>query len=155
MAATAQENAALVRRFLTNVVGGGDTESVSIFLADDVVNHHHVFGNGRGQEAVLGLGWRVLAAADIDVEIAEVVANEERVAVRGTVSGSHCESLMDLAPTGASFEIAHVWFCGLDNGRITEIHSFPDGLGLMQQLGAIPERTRKRTPTQPNESQRQ
>lgn len=150
---TPQENASLVRRFLTNVVAGGDTDAVSVFLGNDVVDHNLVFGDGRDHEGATALGWRVLAAADVDVDIAEVVATEERVAVRATVTGTHRESLMDLVPTGASFEIAYVWFCRIDDGRIVEIWSLPDGLGLLQQLGALPELPSNRSPTDPTENQ--
>ena len=141
MVATPRENAALVRGFLTDVVSGGDTDAVSAFLAEAAVDHNLVFGadRDRGREAVTALGWRVLAAADIDLDIEAVVATDDLVAVRGTVAGTHRESLMDLAPTGRSFEIAYAWFFRIEEGRIVEIHSLPDGLGLMRQLGALPE----------------
>lgn len=133
-----RENAALVRRFLTDVVAGGDTNAVDGFLAADVANHNAVFGDTQGHETVTALGCQVLAAADVDINVTDVVATDDRVAVRGTVTGTHRESLMDLAPTGRSFEIAYAWFCRIENGQIVEIWSLPDGLGLMQQLGAIP-----------------
>lgn len=70
--------------------------------------------------------------------LTDVVA-DERVAVRATVTGTHRESLVDLAPNGASFEITYVWFGRIEDGRIAEMWSLPDGLGLLQQLDAIPE----------------
>jgi ketosteroid isomerase-like protein len=149
MAATPRENAALVRRFLTDVVAGGDTDAVDGFLAEDVTASNPVFRPVSGHEPVTALGWRVLAAADIDVVIDDTVATADRVAVRATVTGTHRESLMDLAPTGRSFEIAYAWFCHVENGRITAIHSLPDGLGLLRQLGAIPDGTADRSPTRP------
>lgn len=145
MTATPRENAALTRRFLTDVVAGGDTDAVSVFLAEDVVDHHLVFGDETGPEWTTALGWRVLASSDVTVDLTDVVATEDRVAVRGTVSGTHRESLMDLAPTGEPFRIAYVWFCRIGDGRITELWSLPDGLGLVQQLGAIPERPPSRS----------
>lgn len=151
MAPTPRENAALVRRFLTDVVAGGDTDAAGTFLADDVVDRNLVFGNGRGRAAVTALGWRVLAAADVDVDLQTVVATGDRAAVCGAVSGTHRESLMDLAPTGATFEIAYAWFCRIDDGQIAEIRSLPDGLGLMQQLGAVPELPANRSLTDPTE----
>lgn len=137
MSPTALENAALVRGFLTDVVDGGDTAAASVFLAPDVVDHHLVFGTGRDDE-IGGLGWRVLAAADVAVDVEDVVATDDRAGVRGTVRGTHRESLMDLAPTGALFEIPYAWFFRLDDGVIAEIWSLPDGLGLMRQLDAVP-----------------
>jgi len=141
MLPTTRENAALVRRFLTDVVVGGDTDALDAFVTEDVVDHNLVFGDGHGREVVTALGWSVLAAADVDVEIEDVVAADDKVAVRATVTGIHEQSLMDLAPTGASFEIGYVWFCRIEDGRIAESWSMPDGLGLMQNLGAIPERS--------------
>jgi predicted ester cyclase len=136
-----REHAALVRRFLTDVIVGGDTDALDAFVTEDVVDHNLVFGDGRGRETVTMLGWSALAAADVDVETEDVVAADDTVAVRATVTGTHEQSLMDLAPTGAAFEIAYVWFCRIDDGRIVEFWSMPDGLGLMQDLGAIPERS--------------
>lgn len=148
---TPQENAALVRRFLTDVVVGGDTDAIEAFLTDDPVDHNLVLGERRGREPMTSLGWRVLAAADVGVEIDDVVAAGELVAVRGTVTGTHTESLVELAPTGRSFEIDYVWFCRIQNGRIAEIWSLPDGLGLMQQLGALPDPTVNRLRTERNQ----
>lgn len=139
MAVSARENAALVRRFLTDVVAGGDLAAVDGFLADDVIERHPIFEGTAGHSPAADLCWRVLAAADVDVTIEEVVATTDRVAVRGIVSGTHHESLLDLAPTGRSFEIAHTWFCRVDDDQISAIWSLPDGLRLLQQIGAPPE----------------
>lgn len=151
MTATPEENAALVRGFLVDVVAGGDTDAVPIFLADDVDEHNPIFGTSPERADVATLGWQVLATADIDIEIADVIATDEAVAVRASVRGTHRESLMNLAPTGASFDIPYAWFCGIENRRIAEIWSLPDGLGLMQQVGALPERSADRSLTKPTE----
>lgn len=92
-----------------------------------------------------------MAGADINLEFNVVLATDDRVAVRATVSGTHRESMMDLAPTGRSFEIAYARFCRIENGRIVEILSLPDGLELMQQIGAIPEGVRRRSLSPPTE----
>lgn len=135
MTTTPEENRALVRRFLTDVVAGGDTDAAGAFVTEDVDEHNLVFGDGH--DDVTASGGRVLAAADVEVAIEEVVATDDRVAVRATVTGTHRGSLVNLAPTGESFEIAYAWFCRIDDGQIAEIWSLPDGLGLMQQLGVV------------------
>ncbi len=139
MASTARENAALVRRFLTDVLACGDTAAVTELLAADAGDHHLVFEGTRRREEVTWAGWCALAGADIDLSVADVMASDDRVAVRGRVTGTHRESLMDLAPTGRSFEIACAWFFRIENDRIAEIWSLPDGLGLLRQLDAVPE----------------
>ena len=148
MASTQRENAALVRRFLTDVVAGGDTNAVADFLTASVVDHHLVFDGPQSCETLKGLGWHVLAGADVNLDVEDTVASEDRVAVRGRVIGTHEESLVDLAPTGRSFEIACAWFCRIEDDRIAEIWSLSDGLGLLKQLDAVPEGFPKRT--QPN-----
>lgn len=93
----------------------------------------------------------MLAAADVDVTVEDVVATDDRVAMRATVAGTHRESLMDLAPTGRSFEIAYAWFYRIDDGRIAVIHSLPDGLGLLRQVGALPKQSTNPSPIHPTE----
>lgn len=139
MDSTPRENAALVRTFLTDIIAGGDTDALGIFVADDAVDHHPSVGMLPGVETASPGCSHVLAAADIDVTIDAIVAAEEKVAIRGTVTGIHRESLVDLVPTGRSFEIPVAWFCRIEDGRIAEMWSLPDGLELMRQLDAIPE----------------
>jgi ketosteroid isomerase-like protein len=148
MVPTAQENAALVRRFLTDVVARGDTDAVADLLVAGAEDHHLVFDGAQSKGTMAGLGWHALAGADVDVHVEDVIASDDRVAVRGRVTGTHRESLMDLAPTGRSFEIACAWFFHVEDDRIAEIWSLPDGLGLLEQLDAVPEEFPKRT--QPN-----
>jgi predicted ester cyclase len=138
---TPAENAALVRRFLTDVVAGGDHDALDAFVTDDVVDHNLVFGDEEARNAGDVFGQSVLAAVgDVGVEIEEVVAADSIVAVRATVSGSYRRSLLDFAQTRPSFEIAYAWFYRIEDGRIAEVWSLPDGLGLVQQLDATPDR---------------
>ena len=148
MASTQQENAALVRRFLTDVVARGDTDAVADLLAAGAEDHHLVFDGAQSKGTMAGLGWHALAGADVDVHVEDVIASDDRVAVRGRVTGTHRESLVDLAPTGRSFEIACAWFFHVEDDRIAEIWSLPDGLRLLRQLDAVPDEFPKQT--QPN-----
>lgn len=137
MAPKSQENAALVQEFLSKVVAGGDTDALGMFLTDDAVHSRPALASPTGIKHASAEEWLILAAADVDISIEGVVAADDRVAIRGRVTGTHRESLMDLVPTGRSFEIAIAWFCRVENGRIGEIWSLPDRLGLMRQLEAV------------------
>lgn len=155
MAPKSRENAALARRFLTDVIGCGDTNAVAEFLTADAGDHHLVFGDAQHQGTVTELGWQALAGADADVHVVDVIASEDRVALRGRVTGTHQASLMDLAPTGRSFEIPCAWFCRIENDRIAEVWSLPDGLGLLKQLDAVPEEFPTRSLPDPSQGQQQ
>lgn len=141
MVSTQQENAALVREFLTDVVAGGDTDALGVFLAEDAVDHQPVLEERWDSETATTTDWSALAAADVDITIDDVVAADDTVAVRGTVTGIHRESLVDLVPTGRSFEIAIAWFCRIENSRIVEIWSLPDRPALRRQLDGHPRGT--------------
>lgn len=147
MASPPEKNAALVQQFLTAVVAGEDTDSVNAFLTDDVDGRNLVFDDEQGQQSVIALGERVLAGANVAVAVEDVVATDDHVAVRATVTGTCCKSPVDGIPTGESFVIACAWFCRIENGQIAEIWSLPDGLGLMEQLGVGHERLSNRQQT--------
>lgn len=152
MAPTPQENAALVREFLSDVVAGGDTDALGMFLTDDAVHSQPGLASPTDVEHASAEEWLILAGADVDITIEGEVAAGDRVAIRGRVTGTHRESLMDLVPTGRSFEIAIAWFCRIENGRIGEIWSLPDRLGLMRQLEAVTVGPRSDdSPTQAND----
>lgn len=141
MATTQQENKALVQQFLNDVVAGGELDSFETFVTEDVVDHNAVFGEHRGIEASRKAGKGVLQAFDdFDITIEEMVAQADTVAVRATASGTHVGPIMDIDPTGETFEIAYMWFYRIEDGRIAELWSMPDGLGLLKQLGGSLER---------------
>lgn len=141
MASTQEENAALIREFLTTVVAGGNTDALGIFLSGDSVDRQAVLDNRLDSEPVGTTYWSALAGADLNVTIDDIVAADEKVAVRGTVTGIHRESLVGGVPTGRSFEIAIVWFCRIENGQILEAWSLPSGSWLVGQLDALLEGT--------------
>ncbi len=141
MASTSQENIALVRQFLNEVVAGGDTDALDIFLSDDAADHHPVLDKDLGTTSRPTAISRVLAAADVDISVDDTVAAADEVAVRGTVTGTHRASLVDAAPTGRTFAISFAWFFRIESGQIEEIWSIPDGPGLMRELNASPDWT--------------
>ena len=134
-----EENEALVRRFLTDIVAGGDFEALEAFVAEDAAVHDIAFGGGAGFAEVDALGRGILTAADVDVEIEDLIAEGDRVAVRATVTGTVKGLPTGAAATGGDFEIAYVGFYRLEDGRIAEAWSLPDTLGLVRQLEVVPE----------------
>lgn len=88
MGSKMREDAALVREFLTDVDTGGDTDAIGIFLADDAVDHHPALTGDPGSGPLSPTWWHILATADVDIVIEDDVAAADKVAVRGTVSGS-------------------------------------------------------------------
>ena len=137
MAPIPEENEELIRRFLTDVVGDGDLEALEAFVAKDVAEHDLAFGNEEGYAEVIAMGRGILAAADVDVEIEDLVADGDKVAVRATVSGTTMGLPTAGTTTGGRFEIAYVGFYRVEDGQIAETWSLPDTLGLVRQLEVV------------------
>lgn len=134
MPSNQDEHKALVRRLLGDVFADGDAEALSVLIADDVAVQDPVFRDGSGIDALRSFGRGVLSGTDVDVDIEELVAEGNIVAVRSTVSGNAAGLPIELDGTRRSFAIDHVWFCTIEDGRIVRLWSLPDGLGLLRQL---------------------
>ncbi|MFB6187815.1 MAG: ester cyclase [Halobacteriaceae archaeon] len=134
MSNPAQENEALIRRFLSDVVAGDDTAAIDAFTTEDFADHNLVFGKRDGSGQIQPFGLMALPTANIDITIDDIIATENRLAVRTTVTGVHTGSLIDIGITGSPFEIAYILFCKIEQGRIAEMWSLPDILSLVYQL---------------------
>lgn len=70
--------------------------------------------------------------------IEEEVAEGDAVVLRWTWHGTHRGDLMGLPPTGKRVRLTGIGIFRVVGGRIAELRTEFDALGLMQQLGAIP-----------------
>lgn len=131
MTSTADENAALARRYLADVVAADDRSPADAFLAAEPSIHDPVFGAAVA-------GWPSPAYSSIEVDVRDLVATADRVAVRGIVRGSHRTPPVSGPNADGRFEVAQSWFCRVEDGRIAELWRLPDGLSLARQLGALP-----------------
>lgn len=138
MATTQEENAAVIREFLTSAVASGDTDALGIFLREDAVDRRPVLAHEVESEMVRARYWQALAAADIRITINDIVAADENVAVRGILTQHHRGSTHHRKSSRHSFETAIAWFCRIENGQIVETWSLPDGQWLVEKLDPTP-----------------
>lgn len=84
----------------------GELDRVEEFVTEDFVNHEAWPGEDPGFEGFrLRLGRLRSAIPDIRMEVHEVVAGDDLVAYRATLSGTHRGELLGMAPTGRSFSV--------------------------------------------------
>jgi steroid delta-isomerase-like uncharacterized protein len=83
------------------------------------------------------------AFPDLSFEIDEIVAEDDSAAVRWTARGTHEGSLMDIPATGEAVTVTGMSFLHIEDGKVSEVYSNQDMLGLLQQLDAIPDSPRK------------
>ena len=82
----------------------GELDRVEEFVTEDFVNHEAWPGEDPGYEGFrLRLGRLHSAIPDIHMEIHEVVAGDDLVAYRATLSGTHEGELLGMPATGRRF----------------------------------------------------
>jgi len=75
---------------------------------------------------------------DLHVLIEDMVAEEDKVASRFIVRGTHKGELMGIPPTGKQVTVSSILISRFADGKWAEDWANYDALGMMQQIGAIP-----------------
>ncbi|MGV0809633.1 ester cyclase [Mycolicibacterium setense] len=79
------------------------------------------------------------AFPDLHVEVVEMIAEGNAVAVRNTVTGTHKGGeYMGLPATGRSVTYNEIFIFRVEGGRVTETFGVVDVLTQMKQLGVLP-----------------
>lgn len=135
---TLEENKQLVRRFV-EAQNTGNLEVYDDLLAADFVRHNTTSGqdlHGReAYKAFLREDQQVFPDFKADVEM--MLAEGNRVALYGTISGTQRAQKGPFPPTGKTFETKIVGFFQIEQGRIAELWVEWNTLDLLTQLGHI------------------
>ena len=75
---------------------------------------------------------------DIQWTLEDIVAEGDKVAARFIMHGTHQGTFFGVPATGKSIEVQAMNFYRFSNGQIVEEYGQPDMLGLLGQIGAIP-----------------
>lgn len=129
-----QANKNVILRFISQVWNAGN-----LALADALVHPEYVVpGIGQGPEAVKH-NVRVFRDAfpDLIWEVQDIVAEEDRVAVRMTLHATHHGVFRGIAPTGRRISMQEMAFWRIVEGRLHTGWFQADMLGLRDQLGAL------------------
>ena len=78
------------------------------------------------------------AFPDLEVRIKELIAEGDRVVERLMLGGTHEGVFMGAAPTGKRVTWGFINIYRIEGGKVAEVWSEGDHLGLMQQIGLIP-----------------
>ena len=136
-----EQNKTVVRRLFDELWNKGNLQ-----VADEIIaptyQHHDAstpdLGKGpEGEKKRVNL-YRG-AFNDFRLNIEDLFADGETVVARWSCRGVHKGDLNGIAPTNKQFAITGVTICRLTNGKIVEGFVNWDALGLMRQLGIVPE----------------
>lgn len=138
-----EQNKALVRRFLEEVVNRGDTSRLEEFFTANPVDHTPFPGQPPGVEGIRqALNMIRAAFPDMRVTIEDMIAEGDRVVVRSTITGTHRGDFMGLPPTGKRVSVMAIDITRVEGGKQAEHWGLFDRAELMDQVGEIPRSAR-------------
>jgi predicted ester cyclase len=130
----------LVRRFVDEYQTGADERAFDELVHPDVLDHSRPPGVAPGAEGIRQQfnGFRA-AFPDFRATILDQVAEGDRVVTRKVFHGTHLGPFQGIEPTGREVEINLIDIVRVADGQIVEHWNCVDRLGLLAQLGALPE----------------
>ena len=135
---SAEENKALVRRFVEEFWNEGNMSAADELMAVDAEIHMPT-GELVDLDGLKGFAGAFRGSfPDWHSTFEELIAEGDRVAERWTGRGTHQGELQGIPPTGKHVEVPGSVFYRIVGGKIVEFRGQLDMMSLMQQLGVIP-----------------
>lgn len=132
---------ALARRFIDEVCNGRKLGAAdALFSADHAYHDPGSPWAGKGPAGikdVIGVYHRGVKDARWDVH--QMIETGDTVIMRWSGSGTHTGELLGIAPTNRKVRVDGIWMLRVAGGKIVESWNCWDTLGMLQQLGVVPE----------------
>jgi predicted ester cyclase len=126
---SAEENKALVRREQEELWNHtGNLDAAEEIFAPDYVEA------ARQEAADFRRGF-----PDVVSTIEDLIAEGDKVVARWRASATHRGEYMGIPPTGGEVEFTGISVYRIEGGKIAESWTAEDDLGLMRQIGAVPD----------------
>ena len=118
----------------------GDWDAVDRLFAPDYVDHDRSRADLPPGPAGVKLAWAGFQVAfpDLHATIEDLVAEGQKVVVRGSIRGTHQGELMGIPPTGKPVTVTLIDVNRIEGGKLAERWAEADMLGMLQQLGVVP-----------------
>ena len=131
-----EENKVVVRRFIDEVFVKGNADAVDKLVTADFTPHS--WGTmSSGIEPLKQAIARVHAGlSEVSMKIDDMIAEDDKIAVRLTAHGKHQGDFMGLPASGKEYTISETHIFHMRDGKVAEHWRDADMLGLMRQLGA-------------------
>jgi predicted ester cyclase len=133
---SSEDNKKAVRACFENA-SQGNFDALDEILAPDYVLHPEEVRGREGLQAMVE-GYRS-ALSGLRVTIDQQFTEGDYVATRFTISGTHDGDLMGTPATGNPVAFTGITISRCEGGRIVEEWEITDAVGLLRQVGALPE----------------
>jgi steroid delta-isomerase-like uncharacterized protein len=135
------QNKEVFRQFVEEILNQGNMDRFDDLMATDFIEHEELPpGIPEGSEGAKVLFNQLHRAfPDFKADINDLIAEGDRVVVRMTWTGTHEGEFMGIPATGNSISIEVIDIVRIANGKFVEHWGIIDNMGMMQQLGVVPE----------------
>ena len=133
-----EENKALVRRFVEDVINGSHPAALDELLSESYAYH------APGMEIVGSEGIRQVfgmlrsAFPDWHEDVEDLIAEGDRVVFRVTGRGTHQGEFQGIPPSGRPVTVSGTDIVRVEEGKLAEHWANFDQLGMLMQIGALP-----------------
>ena len=136
---SAEDNKVVVTRFVEEFKNNANHDIVDELFAVDFVHHFTDPRLPPGRAAMKLLGQSIVAGfPDVQVTVEDLLADEDKVIERTTARATHTGEFNGIPATGNKLAWSEIHIYRLEDGKIVELWSEIDQLGLLVQLGAVP-----------------
>ncbi len=130
----------LVRTFYDEVVNEGNLDRIPDLCTDDVVDHEAPPEMPKGQEGIRAFVEMFRTGfPDLRVTVESAVQEDDLIAARVRYVGTHDGEFMGIQPSHNRIDIECIDMVRLEGDKCAEHWGVTDNLGLMQQIGAVPQ----------------
>jgi predicted ester cyclase len=134
---TEEDNKVAARRFFEEGWNKGDAVEVKAFLGDEFVSHNSLdFAIESADDYCRGVVMYRAAFPDLVTSVEDIVAEGDRVVVRGTDRGTHRGDFMGRAASGHLVTTTWIEIFRMEAGKAVEGWLETDTRGLLDQLGS-------------------
>jgi steroid delta-isomerase-like uncharacterized protein len=132
-------NKELLRRFFEELFNRGNLDVADEIVGTNYLNHDAVPGEAPGRAGLKAfVVYLRTAFPDIHFTVEDLIAEDDKVVTRWSVTGTQKGEFAGVPATGKSVHVSAINIHRLSDGQIHEAWLNFDALGMMQQLGAIP-----------------
>ena len=137
---TSTNGKTVARRFTEDLWDKGQFAVADEIIAPDFVDHDPVSGQRPGLA-----GYKEMVGAfrnafpDLRVKNEDVIAEGDKVVARWTARGTQTGPLMNIPSTGRQVTLKGIDVLRIEGGKIMERWGEFDALGMLRQLGVIPQ----------------
>ena len=136
-----ERNKALVRRGVDEIWNHGHFDVADeVVTSDFVVHATSLKGEIKGREGIKQYFAALRAAfPDLTFTIEDHIAEADRVVTRWSARGTHRGDFQGVPASGKQIHVTGIDVDRIENGKVAECWMNMDELGLLQQLGVVPE----------------